>query len=236
MQVQSNPVPVTPEKTLSPQVNEKQIGKADTAGKKVPTGTNDSSNAEKSQTKENTSIYLKVISRLESKLVEKKLPEGAIENFSKAVETRLDELTEQQKQLILQLEEFKALKVDKTEKLPEIIQKGLEDEKKADDILKLLKNPKFAELMDRKADQQSKTYSPQNMVAKPKPVPASEGEGSKSVAGVPSQPPPQSPVTQGSNAPGGPQKNGNNVSTGQAAMAFKQAQVPQTKGQSIAAA
>lgn len=161
MQVQSNPVQVSSEKPIISQKKEARPDKNSSAGEKNPAVINNGIKPAEKKGEENTNIYLKVISRLENRLTKNKLSDQALESFTKAVKTRLDELNEQEKNLISNLPETKALEIKELDKLPDIIQEGLKDKEKAANVMKLLKHQKFAEIMGHKP-KQAQTYSPPN--------------------------------------------------------------------------
>lgn len=124
-------------------------------------------NTEGKKTDEQTSAYLKVVSRIENTLKkeEGELPEVAVEGFANAVKTRLEDLSDDEKKTIFKLKEIKPLKLEDIEQLPDKIKTSLKDKKSADTILALLKQPKFAELMDSNSKNPPKTYSPKNVAA-----------------------------------------------------------------------
>ncbi|MBF0349500.1 MAG: hypothetical protein HQM11_00620 [SAR324 cluster bacterium] len=161
MQVQNNPVAMTDKNPVS-QKKELQSDKAELKG--------DSGVEKKDGTlesdKEKTSVYLKVVSRLESMIKKGDLSETSLKGFSKAVQTRLEEMKENDKKTLSMLEEFKALKLEGLEKIPEFLEKNMKNPQNAEKILALLKHPKFAELMDAKREQPPQTYSPQSLGVK----------------------------------------------------------------------
>ncbi|MBF0288492.1 MAG: hypothetical protein HQM14_11805 [SAR324 cluster bacterium] len=109
---------------------------------------------------EQTSAYLKVLSRLENLINKDELPEKALEGFTKALAVRLEEAKEDDRKLIAGLPEAKAFEIKTANEIPGKIQESLEDKDTAAKAFALLKNPKFVELMEKKEDQSSSTYGP----------------------------------------------------------------------------
>ena len=124
-------------------------------------------NADTSKLKEdgtshdNTSKYLKVLTRIEGLLTKDALPEVAIKGFVGAVKKQLDQLSQSEKQGLMKLPEIKALDLKNLEEIPEKIEETLADTDSAKGILKLLKNPRFASLMNSEDKGSSTaTYKP----------------------------------------------------------------------------
>ncbi len=125
-----------------------------TASAVKSTATNKTENNETSQ-------YLKVLSRIESLLVQEKLPEAAIQGFVGAVKKQLDILSEADQQIVMNLPEMKALKLDHLDELPEMIKENLADKSKSSELLQLLRLPKFASLMKTDSKPAAQTYTAQ---------------------------------------------------------------------------
>ena len=151
--------------------------------------------AESSQQKstEQTSTYLKVLSRLENMIQKDELPDMALESFTKAVTSRLEEASAQDKKVVLNSEEAKALEIENTDDIPELIEEGLEDEDQAEKIFALLKQPKFVELMNGKENQDPQTYNANGKSAPEKTAPGN-------ATATPTKPPTASKPEVGANA------------------------------------
>ena len=110
---------------------------------------------------DNTSKYLKVLTRIEGLLNKDALPEVAIKGFVGAVKKQLNQLSLSEKQGLMKLPEIKALDLKNLEEIPEKIEETLADTDSAKDLLKLLKNPRFASLMNSEDKEPSTgTYKP----------------------------------------------------------------------------
>ena len=133
--------------------------------------------------KDKTSKYLKVLSRIEGLLVKDALPEAAVKGFVGAVKKQLNQLTEGEKQTLLKLPEARQLELKNLEELTDQIEEKLADKESAKEMLSLLKNPRFASMMKTEDSLNSAgTYKPADM--KP------------STAGNLSTPPVDKPVTE----------------------------------------
>ncbi len=119
------------------------------------------------KTTEQTSAYLKVLSRLENMIKQDELPDKAIESFTKAITTRLEEASDQEKKLLLNSTEAKALEIKNVKDIPEMIEAGLEDQDSVEKIFALLKQPQFVELMNGEEKQAPQTYGPDGKPATP---------------------------------------------------------------------
>ena len=97
--------------------------------------------------KDKTSKYLKVLSRIEGLLVKDALPEAAVKGFVGAVKKQLNQLTEGEKQTLLKLPEAQQLELKNLEELTDQIEEKLADKETAKEMLSLLKNPRFASMM-----------------------------------------------------------------------------------------
>ena len=133
--------------------------------------------------KDKTSKYLKVLSRIEGLLVKDALPEAAVKGFVGAVKKQLNQLTEGEKQTLLKLPEARQLELKNLEELTDQIEEKLADKETAKEMLSLLKNPRFASMMKTEDSLNSAgTYKPAEM--KP------------SMAGNLAAPPADKPATQ----------------------------------------
>lgn len=116
-------------------------------------------NSVKNGEKNETSQYLKVLSRVENLLSQNKLPDAAIDGFVGAIKNQIDSLGEEDRQIILKLPESVELDLKDLDDLPNIIRDNIRNEEKVPKLLKFLKLPKFAELMQEEGNNVSKTYS-----------------------------------------------------------------------------
>ncbi len=158
MQVQ-NTVVSTKDQANASHNKEVKTGKVDQAEQQKKSIEKVAASTEQ-KTAEQTSMYLKVLSRLENMIKKEELPEKALEGFTKAIAVRLEEAKESDRKLIAGLAEAKAFEVKTASEIPEKIQEGLEDKETATKVFALLKHPKFVELMEKKNEQSSKTYGP----------------------------------------------------------------------------
>ena len=111
--------------------------------------------------KDKTSKYLKVLSRIEGLLVKDALPEAAVKGFVGAVKKQLNQLTEGEKQTLLKLPEARQLELKNLEELTDQIEEKLADKESAKEMLSLLKNPRFASMMKTEDSLNSAgTYKP----------------------------------------------------------------------------
>ena len=114
--------------------------------------------------KDKTSKYLKVLSRIEGLLVKDALPEAAVKGFVGAVKKQLNQLTEGEKQTLLKLPEARQLQLKNFEELTDQIQEKLSDKETAKEMLSLLKNPRFASMMKTEDSLNSAgTYKPADL-------------------------------------------------------------------------
>ena len=114
--------------------------------------------------KDKTSKYLKVLSRIEGLLVKDALPEAAVKGFVGAVKKQLNQLTEGEKQTLLQLPEVRQLELKNLEELTDQIEEKLADKETAKEMLSLLKNPRFASMMKTEDSLNSAgTYKPADL-------------------------------------------------------------------------
>ena len=114
--------------------------------------------------KDKTSKYLKVLSRIEGLLVKDALPEAAVKGFVGAVKKQLNQLTEGEKQTLLKLPEARQLELKNLEELTNQIEEKLADKETAKEMLSLLKNPRFASMMKTEDSLNSAgTYKPADL-------------------------------------------------------------------------
>ena len=109
-------------------------------------------NDESQITKDSTSKYLKVLSRIENLVKNDSLPETALESFIKALEKKFEELSDNQKNTIFNLPESKQINITNLETLKEKIKVNLKSKEKSTEILNLLKKTEFVELMINEND------------------------------------------------------------------------------------
>ncbi len=178
MQVQNSAVPTTMERPNSAANKEVHSGKAEKAGHPSAGAEKAEQSAGKAKT-ENTSSYLKVLSRLENMLEKEDMPEKALEVFANAVKKRLDDAKEPDKKGVINLPEAKALELEKLDQVPEKIQESLKNKEGSEKLLSLLKHPKFVELMKDPQEQAPKTYGPQGQPAANKAKAAVPNQGAE---------------------------------------------------------
>ena len=137
--------------------------------------------------KDKTSKYLKVLTRIEGFLAKDALPEVAVKGFVGAVKKQLNQLTESEKQSLLKLPEARVLYLKTLEELPEKIEEKLADADSAKEMMSLLKNPRFASLMKTEERSTSaETYKP-TVMKNPPPGSSAEPSEKKTAAVNPSQ-------------------------------------------------
>ena len=103
--------------------------------------------SDKGAAQNETSQYLKVLSRVENLLIQDKLPDAAIEGFAGAVKNQIDAMTEEDRQMLMKLPELKMLELDDLDDIPEMIKNDIRNEDKNTALLKFLRVPEFADLM-----------------------------------------------------------------------------------------
>lgn len=94
-----------------------------------------------------TSQYLKVLTRIENLLIREKLPDAAVEGFVGAVKKQLEAITESDREMLLKLPEAVKLSLNNVHDIPGLIKNDIRDQSKMTPLLKLLRHPKFADLM-----------------------------------------------------------------------------------------
>ena len=122
--------------------------------------------SDKGAAQNETSQYLKVLSRVENLLVQDKLPDAAIEGFAGAVKNQIDAMTEEDRQMLMKLPELKMLELDDLDDIPEMIKNDIRNEDKNTALLKFLRIPEFADLMRTDNKPAPKTYTA-NLVSQP---------------------------------------------------------------------
>ena len=129
--------------------------------------------SDKGATQNETSQYLKVLSRVENLLIQDKLPDAAIEGFAGAVKNQIDAMTEEDRQMLMKLPEMKMLELDDLDDIPEMIKNDIKNEDKNTALLKFLRIPEFADLMRTDNKPAPKTYTAQSAL---QPSPAKHEE------------------------------------------------------------
>ena len=119
-----------------------------------------------------TSQYLKVLSRIENLLIQEKLPDAAIEGFVVAVKKQLEAMSEAESQMLLKLAEAVELELKNVDELPELIKNKIRDQSKTPALLKLLRQPKFADLMRTDTKPAAQTYTAQSAQSPVSAIPA----------------------------------------------------------------
>ena len=117
--------------------------------------------SDKGAAQNETSQYLKVLSRVENLLIQDKLPDAAIEGFAGAVKNQIDAMTEEDRQMLMKLPELKMLELDDLDEIPEMIKNDIRNEDKNTALLKFLRVPEFADLMRTDNKPAPKTYTAQ---------------------------------------------------------------------------
>ena len=129
--------------------------------------------SDKGAAQNETSQYLKVLSRVENLLIQDKLPDAAIEGFAGAVKNQIDAMTEEDRQMLMKLPELKMMELDDLDDIPEMIKNNIRNEDKNMPLLKFLRVPEFADLMRTDNKPALKTYTA-NTVSQP---PTAKHEG-----------------------------------------------------------
>ena len=115
--------------------------------------------SDKGAAQNETSQYLKVLSRVENLLIQDKLPDAAIEGFAGAVKNQIDAMTEEDRQMLMKLPELKMLELNDLDDIPEMIKNDIRNEDKNTALLKFLRVPEFADLMRADNKPAPKTYT-----------------------------------------------------------------------------
>ena len=156
MQVSSNPIPEK-QTGLERQARSKEISASNSPSINSPKF--DEQGSDKGATQNDTSQYLKVLSRVENLLIQNKLPDAAIEGFAGAVKNQIDAMTEDERQMLMKLPELKELELDDLDDVPEMIKNDIRNEDKSTALLKFLRVPEFADLMRTDNKPAPKTYT-----------------------------------------------------------------------------
>ena len=159
MQVKSNTIPEK-QTGLERQVRSKEIPASNSPSIQSPKF--EEQGLEKGAAQNETSQYLKVLSRVENLLIQNKLPDAAIEGFSGAVKKQIDAMTEADRQMLMKLPEMKILELDDLDDIPEMIKNDIRNEDKNTALLKFLRVPEFADLMRADNKPAPKTYTAQS--------------------------------------------------------------------------
>ena len=159
MQVTPNIIP-DKQTGLERQIRSKEISASNSPSINSPKF--DEQGSEKGATQNDTSQYLKVLSRVENLLIQNKLPDAAIEGFAGAVKNQIDAITEEERQMLMKLPELKELALDDLDDVPEMIKNDIRNEDKSTALLKFLRVPEFADLMRTDKKPTPKTYTAQS--------------------------------------------------------------------------
>ena len=159
MQVTSNPIPEK-QTGLERQVKSKE--KPVPNSHLIQSPKFDEHGSEKGAAQNETSQYLKVLSRVENLLIQNKLPDAAIEGFAGAVKNQIDAMTEADRQMLMKLPELKMLDLDDLDDIPEMIKSDIRNGDKNTALLKFLRIPEFADLMRTDNKPAPKTYTAQS--------------------------------------------------------------------------
>ena len=119
MQVTSNPIP-DKQTGLERQVRNKEMPASNSPSIHSPKI--DEHRSEKGAAQNETSQYLKVLSRVENLLIQNKLPDAAIEGFAGAIKKQIDAMTEADRQMLMKLPELKMLELDDIDYIPDIME------------------------------------------------------------------------------------------------------------------
>ena len=158
MKVSSNPIPEK-QTGLERQLRSKEI--SSTTSHSLNSPKLEEHGSEKGAAKNETSQYLKVLSRVENLLIQNKLPDAAIEGFAGAVKNQIDAMSEENKQMLMKLPELKILELNDLDDIPDMIKNDIKNEEKSVALLKLLRVPEFADLMKTENKTDPKTYTAQ---------------------------------------------------------------------------
>jgi len=163
MQVTQNSI-TEKQTVLERQVGSKEIPAPNSLSIQVPKI--EEHGSDKGAAQNETSQYLKVLSRVENLLIQDKLPDAAIEGFAGAVKNQIDAMTEEDRQMLMKLPELKMLELDDLDDIPEMIKNDIRNEDKSTALLKFLRVPEFADLMRTDKKPALKTYTA-NSVSQP---------------------------------------------------------------------
>jgi len=163
MQVKSNPI-TEKQTVLERQLRSKEIPAPNRPS--IQSHKIEGHGSDKEAAQNETSQYLKVLSRVENLLIQDKLPDAAIEGFSGAVKNQIDAMTEEDRQMLMKLPEMKMLELDDLDDIPEMIKNDIRNGDKNTALLKFLRVPEFADLMRTDNKPANKTYTA-NSVSQP---------------------------------------------------------------------
>ena len=159
MQVTSNPI-TEKQNVLERQLRSKEIPTSNSPSIQSPKI--EEQGSDKGAAQNETSQYLKVLSRVENLLIQNKLPDAAIEGFAGAIKKQIDAMTEADRQMLMKLTELKILELDDLDDVPEMIKNDIRNEDKNTALLKFLRIPEFADLMRTDNKPAPKTYTAQS--------------------------------------------------------------------------
>jgi hypothetical protein len=94
--------------------------------------------------------YVMVVSSYEKVAQKQLLTDEAAEQFGQTLQHRIDTLNQSALREIQELPDFKRLELEDISELGEAVAEGMADEEKSLSVFALLKNPRFAELMEPK--------------------------------------------------------------------------------------
>ncbi len=158
MQVISNPI-TEKQTSLERQLRSKEIPSSKNPS--VQSTKLEEHGSEKGAAQNETSQYLKVLSRVENLLIQDKLPDAAIEGFAGAVKNQIDAMTEADRQMLMKIPEVKTLELKDLDDIPEMIKNDIRNEDKNTALLKFLRVPEFADLMREDNKPVPNTYTAQ---------------------------------------------------------------------------
>ena len=156
MQVTQNSI-TEKQTVLERQVKNKEIPAPNSSS--IQTPKIEEHGSDKGAAQNETSQYLKVLSRVENLLIQDKLPDAAIEGFAGAVKNQIDVMTEADRQMLMKLPEMKILELDDLDDIPEMIKNDIRNEDKNTALLKFLRVAEFADLMRTDKKPAHKTYT-----------------------------------------------------------------------------
>ena len=156
MQVTSNPI-TEKQTNLDRQLRSKEIPSSKSPSIQSPKF--DENVSERGAAQNETSQYLKVLSRVENLLIQGKLPDAAIEGFAGAVKKQIDLMKESDRQMLMKIPEIKMIDLDDLDDIPEMIKNDISNEEKNTALLKFLRLPEFADLMRTDKKPAPKTYT-----------------------------------------------------------------------------
>ena len=168
MQVNSNPI-AEKQTSLERQIRSKDVSASNSPS--INSTKLEEHGSEKGAAQNETSQYLKVLSRVENLLIQNKLPDAAIEGFSGAVKNQIEAMSEEDRQMLMKLPELEVLGLDDLNDVPEMIKNEIRNEDKNVALLKFLRVPEFADLMRTDKKSTPKTYTAQSAL---QPIPSKQ--------------------------------------------------------------